>query len=197
MIKKVGVTGAIGSGKTTFCKILEELGAKVFFADDEAKRLMAQNVELKLQLVDAFGKNTYLPDGTLNKPHLIREAFEKGKVEKLNSIVHPAVSGEFKRFTKKAAEEGFSIVIKEAALLLNSGRPAELDVVIIITSDREKRVNRVIRRDNTSEKAILDRDSNQPDFDRLSHLADYVIENSGTIEELRYKAESLFESLIQ
>ncbi|MCC5941715.1 MAG: dephospho-CoA kinase, partial [Balneolaceae bacterium] len=66
MMKKVGVTGAIGSGKTTFCKMLEELGAKVFYADDEAKRLMVQNEELRNQLKNAFGNETYLPDGNLN-----------------------------------------------------------------------------------------------------------------------------------
>lgn len=194
---KVGVTGAIGSGKTTFCKIMEELGATVFYADDEAKRLMVEDVYLRKALQKAFGQETYLTDGSLNKPHLIKEAFQKGNVEKLNSIVHPAVGNEFKRFAENAAEAGYQLVIKEAALLLNYGRPDELDVVIIIKSDQTNRVQRVVHRDKTPEKAVLERNSKQPDFDKLTHLADYIVENNGTVEELRERAAEIFKEIIQ
>ncbi|MCC5940609.1 MAG: dephospho-CoA kinase, partial [Balneolaceae bacterium] len=125
----------------------------------------------------------------------IREAFQRGKVEKLNQIVHPAVAKEFERFAKNASNEGYLIVVKEAALLLNYGRPAELDVVVIIKSDQEKRIKRVVKRDQTSEESVLERNSKQPDFNELTHLADHVIENNGTAEELQKEAESLFESL--
>ncbi len=192
---KVGVTGAIGSGKTTFCKMLEELGAAVFYADDEAKRLMVEDVDLRKALEQAFGQETYLSDGSLNKPHLIKEAFQKGNVEKLNSIVHPAVRKEFERFAKKAANSGYKLVVKEAALLLNYGRPDELDLVIIIKSGQNSRVQRVVNRDKVSEQAVLERNAKQPDFDKLTHLADYIIENNGTIEELRDRADDIFEKI--
>ena len=194
---KVGVTGAIGSGKTTFCKMLEELGATVFYADDEAKRVMVEDVDLRDSLQKAFGEDTYLPDGALNKPHLIKEAFQKGNVEKLNRIVHPVVGKEFKRFSDNAAKAGHIMVVKEAALLLNYGRPDELDVVVIIKSDQNSRVQRVVHRDETPEKAVLERNATQPDFDKLTHLADYIVDNNGTVEELREKAAGIFKEIVQ
>ncbi|TVR15561.1 MAG: dephospho-CoA kinase [Balneolaceae bacterium] len=194
---KIGVTGAIGSGKTTFCKMLEKLGATVFYADDEAKRLMVENVDLRKALQKAFGQETYLSDGSLNKPHLIKEAFQKGNVEKLNRIVHPVVGEEFRRFAEHSAKSGCKLIVKEAALLLNYGRPDELDLVIIIKSDQNSRVQRVVKRDEASEQAILERNARQPDFDKLTYLADYVVNNNGTVEELREKAAEIFKQIIQ
>src|SRR6056297_978021 len=114
-----GVTGGIGSGKTTVCREWEQLGAYVFYADDEAKKLMVSSKDVVQQIRDTFGEKSYHEDGSLNKSHLIREAFDAGRVEELNRIVHPAVGKSFEKACKIAQKEGYKVAVKEAALLLN------------------------------------------------------------------------------
>ncbi|NBC02842.1 MAG: dephospho-CoA kinase [Bacteroidetes bacterium] len=193
----VGVTGGIGSGKTTVCKEWEKLGAKVVYADDLAKQLMVKDDRLRESLIEAFGKDTYHADGRLNRPHLIHQAFEEGRVEELNQLVHPAVARKFVEISNEAKEAGEEMVVEEAALLLNNGRPENLDLVVIVRSDREDRLERVSKRDSVSKKKVMERDVNQPDFNNLTHLADYTIENNGTLEELRKKSIQLYHKIIQ
>lgn len=193
----VGVTGGIGSGKTTVCKEWEKLGAKVVYADDLAKELMVKDNRLRESLIEAFGEDTYHTDGRLNRPHLIRQAFEEGKVEELNQLVHPAVARKFVEISNEAIKAGEKMVVEEAALLLNNGRPENLDLVVIVRSDREDRLERVSKRDSVSKKKVMDRDENQPDFNNLTHLADYTIENNGTLEELRKKSIQLYHKIMQ
>lgn len=193
----VGVTGRIGSGKTTVCKEWEKLGAKVVYTDDLARDLMVSDPNLRKKLVETFGKETYQPDGSLNRQHLIRHAFEEGRVEELNQLVHPAVARKFREISKEAEKSGEDVVVEEAALLLNNGRPSHLDVVILVKSDREDRIKRVITRDEIPAEKVLDRDNNQPDFDKLEHLVDYIIENTGTLDELKEKAKQLFRMLVK
>jgi dephospho-CoA kinase len=193
----VGVAGGIGSGKTTVCKEWEKLGAKVVYADNLAKELMVQDDRLRKSLIKAFGKDTYHADGRLNRPHLIRQAFEEGRVEELNQLVHPAVARKFDEISNKAKEAGEELVVEEAALLLNNGRPENLDLIVIVISDREDRLDRVSKRDSVSKKKVMDRDENQPNFNNLIHLADYTIENNGTLEELRKKSIQLYHKIIQ
>jgi len=192
----VGITGGIGSGKTTVARLWEEMGANVVFADDLAKEMMRTDEGLKESLVSAFGNETYTSDGELNKAHLIREAFHKNRVDELNAIVHPAIRRQTVSLMQQAREEGAEIFVYEAAILLNDGRPDYLNLVVIVTSDREKRLRRVAARDDVEEQEVIARMSKQPDFDSLIHLADYVIDNNGTIEELRLKASNLYRDLI-
>lgn len=191
-MKKVGVTGGIGSGKTTLCKVWENLGAAVYYADDAAKKLMVHDPTLISELKEAFGEETYHVDGSLNKGHLIREAFDNGRVDALNKLVHPAVTKDFKAFIKKAESENKKIVVKEAALLLMDGRPDDLDVIVLILSDKKNRIERVVERDDVTGQEVENRDSKQPAFDQLTHLADYLLTNNGTREELVRKAEMLY-----
>ncbi len=192
---KVGVTGAIGSGKTTVCRIWEQLGAAIYFADDEAKKLMVTDEKIRASLTQTFGPDTYTSDGSLNKPHLIREAFEKGRVAELNAIVHPAVAAGFVTFCRKSEKQGVSVVVKEAALLLNNGRPKNLDIIVIVESDRNERLKRVVNRDSVDDSKFNDRDEKQPDFERLHHLADEILLNNGTLEELEEKSSKLFKKI--
>jgi dephospho-CoA kinase len=190
-----GVTGGIGSGKTTFCKEWEKLGARVVYADDLAKDLMVSDPELMQDLKNAFGPQTYNDDGSLNKPHLIEEAFARNRVQELNAIVHPAVGKAFSEMCKKFEKEGVKLAVKEAALLLNKGRPDGLDVVVIVTAPERERIDRVKSRDAVSDDEVKARLENQPDFSKLTHLADYVINNSGSEEELKSKARELYRQL--
>ena len=192
----VGITGGIGSGKTTVARIWESLGATVVYADDLAKQLMQTDPDLKRKLSETFGEETYNSDGSLNKPHLIKEAFHKNRVDELNSIVHPAIRIQAKDLIKKAEREGTELFAYEAAILLNEGRPDYLDVVVLVTSDRENRLARVSERDSVDSSDVEARMAKQPDFSTLTHLVDYTIENNSTLDDLKKRAERLYHSLI-
>ncbi|TVQ67950.1 MAG: dephospho-CoA kinase [Balneolaceae bacterium] len=192
----VGITGGIGSGKSTFAGEWEKLGARVFYADDQAKRLMVSDPVLIRKLKGTFGKDTFLPDGELHREHLIREAFQKGRVEELNALVHPVVKDEFRRFCDQAREDGIELAAYEAALLLKSGRPEELDLVVLLLSHKDVRLERVSRRDETTVAAAEARDRVQPDFETLASDADIVIQNNGSREELTVKAAELYREIL-
>ncbi len=194
---KVGITGGIGSGKSTVCKEWEKLGAVVFYADDVARELMVSEPALRQKLTDAFGPKTYKADGSLNKAHLIEEAFKKGRVQELNAIVHPEVGRAFQKKSEEVADEGKNLIVKEAALLLNKGRPYDLDVVVIVLSESKNRINRVVQRDGVTREEVQTRIEKQPDFDQLLHLADYTIVNNGSLDQLKIKASELYQKVIQ
>lgn len=194
---KVGITGGIGSGKSTVCKEWEKLGAVVFFADDVAKELMVTDPAVRKKLTDAFGSQTYKADGSLNKAHLIEEAFKKDRVQELNAIVHPEVGRAFQKKSEEVADEGKNLIVKEAALLLNKGRPNDLDVVVIVLSESKNRIDRVVQRDGVTHEEVQSRIEKQPDFDQLLHLADYTIINNGSLDQLKIKASELYQKVIQ
>lgn len=191
-----GITGGIGSGKTTVCETWEKLGAKVIYADDLAKELMVYDQELRKKLISIFGKETYQASGKLNKTHLIKEAFEKNRVEELNEIVHPAVARKFSAICDDEKKSGTRLIVKEAALLLNNGRPEDLEVVVLVLSNKMDQIKRVKHRDKTSADDIEARMQKQPDFNKLTHMADYIINNDGSLEELQEKAKNLYAKII-
>jgi len=193
----VGVTGGIGSGKTTVCREWEKFGAYVFYADDEAKKLMVSNNDVIKQIKKTFGEDSYHEDGSLNKPHLIREAFDTGRVEELNRIVHPAVGEVFEKACRFAEKKGCKVAVKEAALLLNNGRPGILDKVVIVSGDENIRLKRVMKRDQSTSSKIRKRMDHQPDFDKKHHLADFIIYNNGTLPDLKKKAENVYHRIIE
>lgn len=192
---KVGITGGIGSGKTTFGKEWEKLGAFVLYADDFAKQLMSENEELKQKIRDTFGEQSYTEDGKLNRAYLADEAFTKGRVSELNEIVHPVLWKEADKLAAQKEKEGMSVFAKEAAILLNDGRPKDIDYVILLLADKELRVKRTSDRDEVKEKEVLDRINKQPVFENLTHLADFIVENTGTVEELKKKSRVIYKFL--
>lgn len=192
---KVGITGGIGSGKTTFCREWEKLGAFVLFADDFAKELMANDRVLRNMISERFGDEAYTEDGELNRSYLAREAFENGRVEELNEIVHPVLWEETAKIATQKEQEGVDIFAKEAAILLNNGRPEDLDYVILILADENTRVERTAKRDNSDQKEVKDRINKQPDFKNLTHLADFIVYNDGSLAELKIKAQTIFKQL--
>jgi dephospho-CoA kinase len=192
-----GVTGGIGSGKSTLCEVWESLGAKVVYADDLAKQLMVEDQSVKKRLVKLFGEETYTQDGALNKEHLIEEAFLKGRVEELNRVVHPAVREKFQEIIENSKKTDVEVLVKEAALLLNNGRPEELDAVILVMSSKSDQIKRVQERDSVGEKNVLDRMNKQPDFESLKSYADYVINNDGTLDEFKLKSKELYLKVLE
>lgn len=192
----VGVTGGIGSGKTTVCRIWESLGAVVFYADDEAKKVMTSDAGVISAIRKSFGDLAYTDDGELDRSYLSREAFEKGRVAELNRIVHPAVREKFSRDALTARDSGSDLFVKEAALMdVESGDG--LDYIVIVASDLEKRIQRVISRDGTNRQSVMDRIDSQPDFEALEPAADFVIHNNGTPDELRKSSEELYSRLLE
>ena len=123
---RVGVTGGIGSGKTTFCRKWEELGAFVLYADDFAKELMVSDEKMISSIKKTFGNESYKNDGSLNRTFLAKEAFEKGRVEELNAIVHPILWEKIDQLSDQKEKEGIQVFVKEAAILLQHGRPKKL-----------------------------------------------------------------------
>lgn len=194
-MKSVGVVGGIGSGKTTVCKIWEKLGATVIYADNLAKELMQTNPELQEKLTTIFGRETYNSDGSLNKSHLINEAFNKNRVDELNKAVHPVLRKKLRDLAVSSEKAGVDLFVVEAAILLNNGRPDFPETIVLVTADRDRRVERVSNRDQTTEDEILARMDKQPDFRSLTHLADFQIENNGTPADLEERAVALFEDL--
>lgn len=192
---KVGITGGIGSGKTTVCQEWESLGAYVVNADDLAKKIMVEHPDIKQEIKDSFGNASYREDGSLNRQYLSREAFEKNRVAELNKIVHPRLPEATEQLMEQAAEESYEVFVYEAALLLQDGRPEFLDIIVLVLADQRKRLRWVEGRDETTEKEIRQRMKKQQNFERLTNLADIVIENNGSLDDLKEKAKEVFQIL--
>lgn len=175
---KIGITGGIGSGKTTVCKIFELLGVAVFYADDVAKTLMISDSLLISQIKSAFGNASYFEDNSLNKKHIADLVFSNSKnLALLNSFVHPAVFSEMDNWTLR---QNSTYVLKEAALLFESGSYLKNDFNILVSSAEELRIARVMKRDNVSADKVKERIKNQmPEADK-KEKADFFIENNET-----------------
>lgn len=175
--KRIGITGGIGSGKSTVSKVFALLGAPVYDADSRAKWLMVNNEDLKENIIKEFGKQSYLEDGSLNKKHLSSAFSDPSKLKKLNSLVHPAVGRDFDHWAD--SNQSFPYVLKEAALMFESGSYKLLDHVITVFTDEELRISRVLKRDPQRDKEqVLEIISRQMDESKKLELADYVIFNN-------------------
>jgi dephospho-CoA kinase len=198
-ILTVGITGGIGAGKTTVCKIFEELGAKVIYADELAKEIMENDESLKKKIKKIFGEKSYI-GGKLNRKFIADIIFSSDEKRKLlESIVHPAVIKRILSDLKKIADEGkYNFVIVEAALIFESGFDKELDYVLVVDADDEIKIKRIMERDKCSKEEVLKRMRAQLDSKIKRELADMVIINDGDIDELRKKVSffySLFEKI--
>jgi len=176
---KIGITGNIGSGKTTVSKIFEVLGIPVFYADDEAKKVMVSDAILIDELKQAFGEQSYFEDGLLNRKHIAGIVFNnETELNKLNAIVHPAV---FRAFDNWAPQfKNAPYVLKEAAVLFESSSYKMCDKSILVTAPLELRIARVMLRDGLSRDEILNREARQFSEETKLQLTDYVIKNDNT-----------------
>jgi len=176
---KVGITGNIGSGKTTVSKIFEILGVPVFYADDAAKHVMVEDATLIDALKAEFGKESYFNDGSLNRKHIAGIVFNnEAELAKLNAIVHPAVFRAFDNWVVNVKNAPY--VMKEAALLFESSSYKMCDKAIMITAPLELRINRVMQRDSLSRAEIESRNARQFSEEKKIQLADFVIRNDDT-----------------
>ncbi len=175
---KIGITGGIGSGKTTICKVFESLGIPVFYADAAAKQAMVKDAELINGVKVAFGQESYHPDGSLNNAHIASIVFnQKTELDKLNALVHPAVFMAFEAWVKTMSTP---YVLKEAALLFESGSYQQCDKNILVTSPMDLRLKRVMERDQVSEALVLARMDKQFTDEQKAKMADYHISNTAS-----------------
>jgi len=175
---KVGITGGIGSGKSTVCRLFEKFGVPVYYADDRAKWLMNHQEGLKEQLKENFGAETYQEDGLLDRTYLAKIVFkDSAKLEILNRIVHPAVFEDGEQWQIEQEELGAIYTLKEAALLFETGSYRNLDRIIVVTVPEEIRIKRVMERDSTTEEEVRARINKQMPQEEKEKRADYIITN--------------------
>ena len=173
-MKKIGSTGGIGSGKTYVASVFQSLGIPIFNADIQAKKIMTSSKKLIKLVKEEFGNDIY-KDSDLNKEKLASIVFSNSdKLQKLNSLVHPIVKEEFNNWYKKQTPP---YVIKEAAILFESNSHIGLDAVICVSAPLELRIERLLNRDDYSEKEIKKRIENQISQEEKEKLSDYIIVN--------------------
>ena len=198
-MKIIGLTGNIGSGKSTVAKTFEELGAKVIDADEIARAVVEPGKPALKELISEFGKEILNDDGTLNRKYVADAVFNnEAKREKLNSIIHPRILGEINGYIDKYRDDGEEVVIIEAALLVEKrGLIKFIDQLIVVSVDRETQIERVRTRDNLDRDEIVSRIESQMNNEDKTRHADFIIDNTESIESTRNQVEKIWESLIK
>ena len=180
---KVGLTGGIGSGKTTVSNFLLDYGIPVYSSDSKGKTLMNTNLELKNNIVSIFGESVY-DNGILNTNLLSNIVFSNPtKIEQLNNLVHPKVAENFNQWIGENNNQ--PILVKEAAILIESGAYLNMDKIILVVSKKSTRINRVSKRDNSDLESIEKRINLQLKDNEKIKYADYIIENNSSLEHLK------------
>ena len=175
---QVGITGGIGSGKTTVCKIFEILNIPIYYADDRAKALMVSNELLIEEIKEAFGQEAYTEEGQLNRPYIANIVFNnQTKLDQLNSIVHPAMYKDGQRWHKSQKDGPYTL--KEAAILFESKGHELMDKSILVVAPQTIRMERVLQRDKATKEEVLARMSKQLSDQEKIPLADFIILNDG------------------
>lgn len=173
---KIGMTGGIGSGKSTVCRIFELLGIPVYYADDRAKMLMNENPDVRNQITALIGPEAYNEHGQLDREVLAAQIFQNPAVRlKINEIVHPAVHRDFAKWAESKTDAPY--VLEEAALIFESGGDAHMDFMITVIAPLEKRINWVMKRNGLDRKSVMDRINAQWSDEKKIPLSDFIIVN--------------------
>ena len=190
---KVGLTGGIGSGKSTVSKILISKGFSIYNSDNRAKWLMNNDDNLKSNIISIFGDKAYLK-GSLNRKYLSAKVFNDSlKLKALNNLVHPLVAIDFKNWLLHQKSKDF--VFKEAAILVESGAYKEMDKIIVVSCPENIRLERVLKRDGNSPELVKKRMQNQiSETEKINH-ADFVIKNNGSESDLVLEVEFVISEL--
>ena len=192
-MKIVGLTGGIGSGKSTVAKFFSEFDIPIFIADTEAKKLMNEDTNLKASLTELLGKKAY-SEGNLNRKYVAGLVFDnKELLSKMNTLVHPAVRNHFKKWVRK---QSGPYCIYEAAILFETGGEEECDATILVTAPKEVRIARILKRDNTTISEIEARMANQWSDDDKRKLAHFTIENID-LEDTRKQVRKIHKNLCE
>ena len=195
---RVGLTGGIGSGKSTASNFFEAFGSFVINADEEAKKLMSSNETVQHELIAEFGTDIIDVSGQINKAKLAKIAFQdEDHQQTLNSVIHPyiydSIDNQFNRVLKNGK---FDIFIVDGALIFESGYDVHMDYIIVVTALLKNRIERALGRKTLSRDEILKRINLQWSEEEKVNLADFVIHNDGSEEDLKNSVKSLIEKLI-
>ena len=196
----VGVTGGMGSGKSTVCAMLAEMGCELFEADRIAKELQLEDPEVIRGIEELFGRDVYSRDAS-GQLHIDRKTIasvvfsDPDKLAALNRLIHPKVREAFIREVKRCAREGKRILCKEAAILFEAGADRDLDRIIVVAANNGLRLERAVARGMDKAEAQKRMRAQWPQ-ERLIERAHYVIFNDGTLEELRSQVEQVYERLL-
>ncbi|MBT4149501.1 MAG: dephospho-CoA kinase [Candidatus Marinimicrobia bacterium] len=195
---RVGLTGGIGSGKSTASNFFEAFGSFVINADEEAKKLMSSNETVQHELIAEFGTDIIDVSGQINKAKLAKIAFQdEDHQQTLNSVIHPyiydSIDNQFNRVLKNGK---FDIFIVDGALIFESGYDVHMDYIIVVTALLKNRIERALGRKTLSRDEILKRINLQWSEEEKVNLADFVIHNDGSEEDLKNNVKSLIEKLI-
>jgi len=179
---KVGITGNIGSGKTTVCKVFEVLGIPVFYADDAAKRVMVEDAVLIEGIMQTFGAKSYFEDGTLNRKHIAGIVFNNpDELAKLNALVHPATFRAFDVWVQQFKDRtDIPYVLKEAAVLFESGSYKMCHRSLMVSAPLDIRVKRVMQRDGITQEEVQSRNARQMSEEQKLDMANDKIINDDT-----------------
>lgn len=192
---KVGLTGSIGCGKSSLSNILKKYDIPIIDADIKGREIY-ENKELLRDIEKNFGSSVINKDGTLNRKNLGKIVFNDDyKLEKLNSLTHPVIQNMIKDDLNKYEKFGKKIAVVDAALLIEAGFMNMLDTLVVVTCSEEVQLQRVVLRDNCSEEDAMGRIKSQIPQDEKVKYAEFVVDNSGTIEHLEKEAEKLIKSL--
>lgn len=193
-MKIIGLTGGIGSGKSTIAKWFSEKQIPVYDSDREAKKLMNEHPEVIQKLIDLLGEETY-KNGVYNSRFVASKVFQdKELLKKLNQIVHPAVFQHFQNWVENQQSE---FVVKEAAILFESGSYKDCDAIISVIANEEVRINRVKKRDGLDSEQIRQRMKNQWTDEQRIELSDFVISNNEGLDQLQSKFEEVYKELLK
>lgn len=189
----VGLTGGIGSGKTTIAKMFEKLGISVYISDKEAQKLIESDENIKNRIKSSFGELAYI-NGKYNRKYIAEIVFkDKDKLSVINEIVHPEV---VKHFLEWKTKQNSPYVIKESAILFESGAYQNCDYIITVTVPEQERIRRVVERDGVSEKSVRERIKNQWTDEKRISLSNEVINNIN-IEISSLKVQEIHSKLIK
>lgn len=173
---KVGITGGIGSGKSTVCSVFELLGIPVYYSDEESKKLLDKDSNVKELIIKTFGNEVLNDLGLIDRKTLGAIVFQdKNKLEKLNAILHPSVAIDFEEWAKK--RQTFKYILKEAAILFESGANKQVDKVITVAAPTGLKISRAMKRDVLTQDQVMQRMKNQMSDEEKIKLSEFVIYN--------------------
>jgi len=174
-MQTIGITGGIGSGKSTVARLIHQLGYPVYTADREASRLMNTDKDIRLELTRCFGQEIYTPSGTVNKPLLASLIFQdRQALMQVNRIVHPRVMADFENWSRCQDREP---VFFESAILFEAALDHFFDFIICVTAPEAVRLKRVVKRDRTTTEAVRARMKNQMDEQEKCKRSDFTVRN--------------------
>ena len=174
-MKTIGLTGGIGSGKSTIARIFKQMGVPVYIADTEASRLINSHPEIRRQMQSLFGNTIYDKEGKLIKPLLAEIIFRNPQaLVKVNQIVHPVVMEDFRHWSKQQNQK---LVLFESAIIFEAQLEHHFDFTICVTASRETRIERVKKRDGTTTEKVMERIKNQMDDSEKCKKSDFIIYN--------------------